>query len=65
MSQAAAPTKKILRRRDVMDLLGISEREYRTYVEAGLLVPLKKNAKRHIFTHAALSHLLEKPTPST
>lgn len=48
-----------------MDLLGISEREYRTYVEAGLLVPLKKNAKRHIFTHAALSHLLEKPTPQT
>lgn len=63
MSQAAAVTKKILRRRDVMDLLGISEREYRTYIEVGLLVPLKKNAKRHIFTHAALSHLLEKPNP--
>jgi DNA-binding transcriptional MerR regulator len=49
MSQAAAVTKKILRRRDVMDLLGISEREYRTYIEIGLLVPLG-TGKRHAFS---------------
>ena len=50
MSQAAAPTKKILRRRDVMDLLGISEREYRTYIEIGLLQPIASNSKRHSFS---------------
>jgi DNA-binding transcriptional MerR regulator len=50
MSQAAAVTKKILRRRDVMDLLGISEREYRTYIEIGLLVPITSGGKRHSFS---------------
>jgi hypothetical protein len=32
-----------------MDLLGISEREYRTYIEIGLLVPLG-TGKRHAFS---------------
>lgn len=50
MSQAAAPTKKILRRRDVMDLLGITEREYRTYLEIGLLQPILSKGKRHTFS---------------
>lgn len=54
MSQAAAATKKILRRRDVMDLLGISEREYRTYIEIGLLVPIPSQSKRHAFSHVQI-----------
>lgn len=52
MSPAADPIKKILRRRDVMDLLGISEREYRTYIEIGLLQPIPSQSKRHAFSHA-------------
>lgn len=54
MSQAAAVTKKILRRRDVMDLLGISEREYRTYIEIGLLQPIPSPSKRHSFSFVQL-----------
>lgn len=51
MSQAAAHIKKILRRRDVMDLLGISEREYRTYIEIGLLKPISQSpGQRHLFS---------------
>ncbi len=50
MSPAAAPIKRILRRRDVLDLLGISEREYRTYIEIGLLKPIPSKGKRHTFS---------------
>ena len=55
MSQAAAATKKILRRRDVMDLLGITERIYKTYLEAGLLKPIPAGrGKRHTFSLAVI-----------
>ncbi len=65
MSQAAALTKKILRRRDVMDLLGISEREYRTYIEIGLLQPIPSQSKRHAFLHAQVVQKFDlHPTPS-
>ena len=59
MSQAAAPTKKILRRRDVMDLLGISEREYRTYIEIGLLKPIASKGKRHTFSFVQIVQKFE------
>ena len=56
MSQAAAATnRKILRRRDVMDLLGITERTYKTYLEAGLLKPIPAGrSKRHTFSLAVI-----------
>lgn len=55
MSPAAAVTKKILRKRDVMDLLGISERTYKTYLEVGLLHPIPApKQKRHTFSLAAI-----------
>ena len=51
MSQAAAATRKILRRRDVMDLLGISKSTYETYLAAGLLEPIPAGkGKRHTFS---------------
>lgn len=37
-----------------MDLLGISEREYRTYIEIGLLVPIPSPSKRHAFSHVQI-----------
>lgn len=37
-----------------MDLLGISEREYRTYIEIGLLVPIPSQSKRHAFSHVQI-----------
>ena len=56
MSQVAAVTeRRILRRRDVMDLLGISERTYKTYLECGLLKPIPAGrGKRHTFSLAAI-----------
>ena len=38
-SPAAAATNA-LRKRDVLDLLGISEQTYKTYIDAGLLRPI-------------------------
>lgn len=65
MSPAAALTKKILRRRDVMDLLGISEREYRTYIETGLLQPIPSQSKRHSFSFVQLVQKFDlHPAPS-
>lgn len=52
MSPAAAATKRVLRKRDVIALLGISDREYRTYVEIGLLKPLPASGRRHVFNAA-------------
>ena len=55
MSPAAAVTKKILRKRDVMDLLGISERTYKTYLDVGLLHPVPSpKSKRHTFSLSAI-----------
>lgn len=49
-SPAAAATNA-LRKRDVMDLLGISERTYKTYLETGLLKPIPAPpGMRHTFS---------------
>jgi predicted site-specific integrase-resolvase len=48
-SPAAAATNA-LRKRDVLDLLGISERTYKTYLDAGLLRPIPAPpGMRHTF----------------
>jgi predicted site-specific integrase-resolvase len=53
-SPAAAATNA-LRKRDVLDLLGISERTYKTYLETGLLKPIPADrAKRHTFSLAVI-----------
>jgi len=53
-SLAAAPTRA-LRKRDVMDLLGISERTYKTYLDAGLLRPIPAPpGTRHTFSSAVI-----------
>lgn len=47
-----------------MDLLGISEREYRTYIEIGLLQPIPSQSKRHAFSHAQVVQKFDlKPEP--
>lgn len=65
MSPAAAATKRILRRRDVMDLLGISKSTYETYISAGLLRPIPAGkGKRHTFSFVQIVQkfqLNEKP----
>jgi predicted site-specific integrase-resolvase len=49
-SPAAAATNA-LRKRDVLDLLGISERTYKTYLDAGLLRPIPApHGMRHTFS---------------
>lgn len=52
MSPAAAVTKALTGyKRDVMDLLGISEQTYKTYLDAGLLKPIAGRAgKRRVFS---------------
>jgi len=43
--------RRTLRKRDVMDLLGISDQTYRTYIEVGLLRPIAApKQKRHSFS---------------
>jgi predicted site-specific integrase-resolvase len=56
MSQAAAATKALTGyKRDVMDLLGISEQTYKTYLDAGLLKPIAGRAgKRRVFSLTAI-----------
>jgi hypothetical protein len=47
--------RRTLRKRDVMDLLGISERTYKTYLEVGLLHPIPApKQKRHTFSLPAI-----------
>jgi hypothetical protein len=49
-SPAAAATNA-LRKRDVLDLLGITEQTYKTYLDAGLLKPLPAPpGMRHTFS---------------
>ena len=48
-----------------MDLLGITEREYRTYIEIGLLQPIPSQSKRHAFLHAQVAHKFDlHPNPA-
>jgi len=56
MSPAAAATKALTGyKRDVMDLLGISEQTYKTYLDAGLLKPIAGRAgKRRVFSLTAI-----------
>lgn len=47
--------RRTLRKRDVMDLLGISERTYKTYIEVGLLRPIPAPpGTRHTFSSAVI-----------
>jgi len=53
-SPVAAATSA-LRKRDVMDLLGISEQTYKTYLDAGLLRPIPAPpGMRHTFSLAVI-----------
>jgi DNA-binding transcriptional MerR regulator len=45
---------KLLRRRDVINRLGISERQLRTLIETGIIKPLKKRGTRAWFRSADL-----------
>jgi len=44
----AAVVTKIIRKRDVMALLGISEQTYKTFIENGLLMPIRCG-KKYVF----------------
>lgn len=37
---------KLLRRRDVMDRLGVTERQLRTLIETGLIKPIRRRHSR-------------------
>jgi hypothetical protein len=53
-SPAAAATNA-LRKRDVLDLLGITEQTYKTYLDAGLLRPIPAPpGMRHTFSLAVI-----------
>ena len=45
---------KLLRRRDVINRLGISERQLRTLIETGIIKPIKKRGTRAWFRSADL-----------
>jgi DNA-binding transcriptional MerR regulator len=55
MLKAAGVISKIGYKRDVMDLLGISEQTYRTYVECSLIRPIESSGKRRIFNLIAIA----------
>lgn len=64
MSPAAAVTRPELGyRRDVMDLLGITEQTYKTYLEAGLIRPLfsATGRRRHIYNMRAVREKFQVP----
>lgn len=51
LPEEARIKRRTLRKRDVMDLLGISDQTYRTYIEVGLLHPIPApKQKRHSFS---------------
>lgn len=66
MSPAAAVTKALTGyKRDVMDLLGITEQTYKTYLDAGLLKPIAGRAgKRRVFSLTAIRRTFQL-TPDT
>lgn len=42
-----------------MDLLGITEHQYRTYIEIGLLKPIASKGKRHTFSFVQIVQKFE------
>jgi predicted site-specific integrase-resolvase len=48
---------KLLRRRDVLDTLGITERQLRTMIDAGMIKPIRKRGTRAWFRSTDLEKL--------